>query len=137
MIEPKIVIFFNLLIAASDYNFGAPVTEWPSRCLADKRNFKKKQTTTTNKQNKTKIRSLNQSTLGPAIRSCDTGKRIPCCDSCQLTTTWLCSVGFQAGYRVPLAKKCHISQLFSCGEDGWQVGLTYGHLTTNISQMEK
>ena len=41
MIEPKIVIFFNLLIAASDYNFGAPVTEWPSRCLADKRNFKK------------------------------------------------------------------------------------------------
>ena len=54
MIEPKIVIFFNLLIAASDYNFGAPVTEWPSRCLADKRNFKKKTTTTTNKQNKTK-----------------------------------------------------------------------------------
>ena len=50
MIEPKNVVYFNSLIAASDYNFGAPVTEWPSRCLADKRNFKKQNNN--NKQTK-------------------------------------------------------------------------------------
>jgi len=52
MIEPKIMIFLNSLIAASDYSFGAPVTEWPSRCLADKRNFKKNNNNNNNKQTK-------------------------------------------------------------------------------------
>ena len=65
MIEPKIVIFFNLLIAASDYNFGAPVTEWPSRCLADKRNFKKKQQQQQTNKTKQKYAASISRHLGP------------------------------------------------------------------------
>ena len=34
-------------------------------------------------------RDLNESAPEPAIRSCDTGQRIPCFDSCQLTLIWI------------------------------------------------
>ena len=34
-------------------------------------------------------RDLNELAPEPAIRSCDTGQRIPCFDSCQLTLMWV------------------------------------------------
>ena len=34
-------------------------------------------------------RDLNELAPEPAIRSCDTGQRIPCFDSCQLTLMWI------------------------------------------------
>ena len=65
MIEPKNVVYFNSLIAASDYNFGAPVTEWPSRCLADKRNFKKKKQQQQTNKTKQKYAASISRHLGP------------------------------------------------------------------------
>ena len=38
-----------------------------------------------------KILDLDGSTLEPAVRSGDTGQRIPCFDSCQLITTLMCN----------------------------------------------
>ena len=38
-----------------------------------------------------KILDLDGSTPEPAIRSGDTGQRIPCFDSCQLITTLMCN----------------------------------------------
>ena len=38
-----------------------------------------------------KIFDLDGSTLEPAVRSGDTGQRIPCFDSCQLITTLMCN----------------------------------------------
>ena len=38
-----------------------------------------------------KILDLDGSTPEPAIRSGDTGQRIPCFDSCQLMTTLMCN----------------------------------------------
>ena len=39
----------------------------------------------------------------------DTGQRIPCFDSCQLTTTWMCNITLQAP---TLARKSDISLRF-------------------------
>ena len=60
-------------------------------------------------------RNLDGSTPEPAIRSGDTGQQIPCFDSCQLTTTWMCNIRLQAP---KLAGKCSISYCFPCGADG-------------------
>ena len=38
-----------------------------------------------------KLLYLDGWTLKPAVRSCDTGQRIPCFDSCQLITTLMCN----------------------------------------------
>ena len=38
-----------------------------------------------------KVLDLDESTAEPAIRSGDTGQRIPCFDSCQLITTLMCN----------------------------------------------
>ena len=38
-----------------------------------------------------KVLDLDESTAEPAIRSSDTGQRIPCFDSCQLITTLMCN----------------------------------------------
>ena len=38
-----------------------------------------------------KVLDLDGSTPEPAIRSSDTGQRIPCFDSCQLITTLMCN----------------------------------------------
>ena len=38
-----------------------------------------------------KLLGLDGWTLEPAVRSCDTGQRIPCFDSCLLITTLMCN----------------------------------------------
>ena len=58
--------------------------------------------------------NLDGSTPEPAIRSGDTGQRILCFDSFQLTTTRMCNIKLQAP---KLARKCNISHLFPCGTD--------------------
>ena len=60
-------------------------------------------------------------TPDPAIWSGDTGQRILCFDSCQLTTTGMCNIRLQAP---KLAGKCSISYCFPCSADGragWRV----------------
>ena len=51
------------------------------------------------------------------MRSCDIGQHIPCFDSCQLTTTWMCNIRSHT-----VAKKCDISHWFPCGADCRQTG---------------
>ena len=57
-----------------------------------------------------KARNLFGSTLELAIWSCDTGQRIPCFDSCQLTTTWMCNITLQAS--TLLARTCGLVSLW-------------------------
>ena len=40
--------------------------------------------------------NLDGSTPEPTIWRCDADQRIPCFDSCQLTTTWMCNIRTQA-----------------------------------------
>ena len=57
----------------------------------------------------------------PAIRSRDTGQRIPSFDSCQLTLVWI-HYQVKYGLQAPtLARKFDISYWFSCGADGLTV----------------
>ena len=51
---------------------------------------------------------LDGPTLEPAVRSGDTGKQIPCFDSCQLIITWA----------PKLARTCESKHWFPCGADG-------------------
>ena len=60
-----------------------------------------------------------------AIWSCDIGQWIPCSDSCQLTTTWMCNIRLKA---LTLARKCEISRWLTCGADGQVYGRTDGHV---------
>ena len=46
--------------------------------------------------NSKKKPDLNGSIPEPAIWSCDTCQWIPCFDSCQLATTWMCNIRLQA-----------------------------------------
>ena len=57
-----------------------------------------------------KILDLDGSTPEPAIRSCDTGQRIPCFDSCQLITTLMSNgcVHYQFSCALKLARKYEI-----------------------------
>ena len=58
--------------------------------------------------------NLDGSTPDPAVWSGDTGQRILCFDSCQLTTTSMCNIRLQAP---KLARNCNISHWFPCGAD--------------------
>ena len=79
---------------------------------------------------------FNELAPEPAIRSCDPGQLIPCFDSCQLTIMWMSILKLQ--FQI-LARKCDISNWFSCGADGWADGgtgrRTYGQVTTKIFLM--
>ena len=66
-----------------------------------------------------KILDLDGSTPEPAIRSGDTGQRIPCFDSCQLMTALMCN---QASSWAPkVARKCKSKHWYACGADGRSV----------------
>ena len=64
-----------------------------------------------------KILDLDGSTPKPAIRSGDTGKRIPCFDSCAIC------VQYQSSCAPKLATKWEIEHWFPCGADGWAGGV--------------
>ena len=59
--------------------------------------------------------NLDGSTPEPAIRSGDTGQRVFCFDSCQLTTTFMCNMRLQAP---KLARKCPVMRT-NRKADGW------------------
>ena len=62
----------------------------------------------------------------PAIRSGDTCQWIPCFDSCQLVTTWMCNI------RLHSDRKCEIKHCFPCGADRRSSGRSvYGHVITH------
>ena len=82
-----------------------------------------------------KVLDLDGSTLEPAIRSGDTGQRIPCFDSCQLITTLMCNQ-FRAG--LPNGKllesvKVNIGCPVVWADGGQAVGRSvYGHVITKF-----
>ena len=76
-----------------------------------------------------KMLDLDGSTPEPAIRSGDTGQRIPCFDSCQLTTTLMCISAFSWAPKV--ARKCEGKHWYAWGADGRSVG----HVITKFSGM--
>ena len=91
-----------------------------------------------------KTRNLDESTSEPKIHSCagalnlscDTGQRIPCFDSWQLTTTPMCNIRLQT---LTVARKCeslHIG-IPVAQTDEWTDRQTYGHVTTKISRMDR
>ena len=81
------------------------------------------------------VLDLNGSTPEPAIRSGNTGQRIPCFDSCfdnidvQSTSPWAPKV----------VRKCESKHWFSCGKDGRRsVGQSvYGHVITKFSDVDR
>ena len=64
-----------------------------------------------------KILDLDGSTPKPAIRSGDTGQRIPCFDSCQLITKLMCNM-CAISCAPKLARKCEIEPWIPRGADG-------------------
>ena len=66
------------------------------------------------------------------MRLCDTGQRISCFDSCQLTITWICNVRLPVSI---LARKCEISHWLYCGAEGQVEARTVGRLH-KISRMD-
>ena len=66
--------------------------------------------------------NLDGSTPEPAIWPRDADQRIPCFDSCQLTTTWMCNIRTKAP---TLARKFLMAET-----DGW-VG---GHMVTQLDR---
>ena len=83
---------------------------------------------------KKKTCNLNRWTADPAIRSCDTGQWIPCFDSCQLTTTWMCNIRLHAP---TLPRKCDIFKLVAlwCGRTDGRGGRTYAHTVTWLPKL--
>ena len=73
------------------------------------------------------ILDLDGSSPEPAIRSGDTGRRIPCFDSCQLITTLMCNQ-----WASKVARKCESKHWYACGANGRSV---YGHVITKFSRM--
>ena len=71
-------------------------------------------------ENFKKARGLNELAPEPVIRSCDSGQRISCFDSGQLTIIWM-TVYYQVTYRL---EAFHI---------GFPVARTDGHVMTKIS----
>ena len=61
------------------------------------------------------ILDLDGSIPEPTIWSGGTGRQVPCFDSCQFITTWMCNIRLQAP---KLARKCEIKHWFACGADG-------------------
>ena len=67
----------------------------------------------------------------PAIRSGDTGQRIPCSDSCQLITALMCNQ-----WAPKVARKCESKHWYACGADGLSGGRSvYSHMITKFSRM--
>ena len=93
-----------------------------------------------------KVLDLDGSTPEPAIRSGDTGQRIPCFDSCQLITTLMSNgcVHYQFSCALKLARKYEIEhwswfsktinwsadsfQLNHVTSMSWHMSLQYGHV---------
>ena len=73
-----------------------------------------------------KVLYLDESTPAPAIRSGDTGQRIPCFDSCQLITTLMCNQ-FSPG--LPKKLESVKVNIFFCGADGRSLGRSVGRCT--------
>ena len=72
-----------------------------------------------NRKLKKKKCHLNELAPGTAIRSCDTGQRIPWFETCQLTIIWMSIIRLNTGYRPPiLARKLDILHWLPCGADG-------------------
>ena len=83
-----------------------------------------------------KVLDLDGSTLEPAVRSGDTGQRIPCFDSCQLIKTLMCNhVQLVFSWASKLARKYHSKHWFPCGADGRSGvrSLTLGWVDYHIS----
>ena len=80
-----------------------------------------------------KILDLDGSTPEPAIRSGDTGQRIPCFDSCQLMTT-LMPIDVQSAFSwaPKVARKCESKHWYACGADGRAAG---GHACNLRTEM--
>ena len=80
-----------------------------------------------------KILDLDELTPEPAIRSGDTGKQIPCFNSCQLITTLMCTMcSISIFLCSQTSRKCEIENWLACGADGRSV---YGHVITKFSEM--
>ena len=81
------------------------------------------------------ILELDGSIPEPAIRSGDTGQRIPCFDSCQLISTFMCNMSAISGcsWAPKLTRKCKIKHWFSWGVNGQSFGVRSRH--TKFSRM--
>ena len=81
------------------------------------------------------ILELDGSIPEPAIRSGDTGQRIPCFDSCQLISTFMCNMSAISGcsWAPKLTRKCKIKHWFSWGVNGRSFGVRSRH--TKFSRM--
>ena len=77
------------------------------------------------------VLELNGSTLEPAIRSGDTGQRIPCFDNIDVQST--------SPWAPKVVRKCESKHWFSCGMDGRRsVGQSvYGHVITKFSEVDR
>ena len=86
-----------------------------------------------------KILNLDVSTPEPAIQSGDTGRWIPCFDSCQLITTLMCNICAISVFlcsQIKLARKCEIEHWYSCGADRHSViHSVYSLVITKFSGM--
>ena len=63
-------------------------------------------------------------------RSCDTGQRIPCFDSCQLTIIWMSVIKLSTGYMLP-----HYRESLTFHIDCPMCGRMDGHVLIKISRM--
>ena len=70
-----------------------------------------------------KVLGLDGLTPEPAIRSSDTGQRIPCSDSCQSDHN--IDVQLASSWVPKVVRKCESKHWLSCGADGRAV---YGHV---------
>ena len=80
-----------------------------------------------------KILELDGSTPEPAIRSGNTGQRIPCFDSCQLNTTLMCNQLFPG---LPKLESVRVNiGITVVRTDGRSVPRSVGHVTTQFFGM--
>ena len=80
-----------------------------------------------------KILELDGSTPEPAIRSGNTGQRIPCFDSCQLNTTLMCN---QLSPGLPKLESVRINiGITVVRTDGRSVPRSVGHVITQFFGM--
>ena len=82
-----------------------------------------------------KLLGLDELTPEPAIRSSDTGQRIPCFDSCQSDRN--IDVQLASSWVPKVVRKCESRHWFSCSADGRAAGgrAVYGHVITKFSLM--
>ena len=83
-----------------------------------------------------KVLDLDRLTPEPAIRSSDTGQRIPYFDSCQSDRN--IDVQLASSWVPKVVRKYESKHWFSCGADGRVVGRSvYGHVITRFSGMDR